>query len=91
MPHTFDHPDLPADPSAAAADALCARAVIQRVRWGTGLSQSDFARTFGIDPDTLEAMEAGRERPDSALLSYLTVIEWAPEAVLDALDRSARA
>jgi putative transcriptional regulator len=79
------HPDLPLDDAAPPGDALCARALVQRVRWGTGLSQDAFARTFRIDPDALCEMEAGRSRPDLALRAYLKVIEHAPTAVLEAL------
>ncbi|HYE46658.1 MAG TPA: hypothetical protein VEA44_12900 [Caulobacter sp.] len=79
--------DPPIDPAAAPDGALCARAMVQRVRWGTGLTQEAFARTFRLDAESLCEIEAGRALPDAALLAYLQVIEWRPEAVLDALDR----
>ncbi|MBI1407338.1 MAG: hypothetical protein GC145_14585 [Caulobacter sp.] len=82
------HPDLPIDAAAPPRDSVCARALVQRVRWGTGLSQDAFARTFGLDSETLSEVEAGRTVPDAALLAYLRVIEWSPSAVLDALSRS---
>lgn len=88
MTLSLDHPDLPMRHEAPPREAFCARAIVQRVRWGTGLSQTHFAATFGID---LEALEAGRAIPDAALLSYLAVIEWSPNAVLEALDRAGRA
>ncbi|MBX3480206.1 MAG: hypothetical protein KF842_07390 [Caulobacter sp.] len=84
------HPDLPIDAAAPPRDSLCARALVQRVRWGTGLSQDAFARTFGLDVEALCEIEAGRALPDTALLAYLRVIEWRPEAVLDALDPHGR-
>ncbi len=83
LPHL--HPDLPLDESAPPSDATCARAVVQRVRWATGLSQDRFAQRFEIDAAALEALEAGRTLPDSAMLAYLKVIERAPETVLEAL------
>jgi hypothetical protein len=81
------HPDLPIDPEAPPGDSFCARALVQRVRWGAGLSQDAFAATFCLDADHLCEVEAGRAIPDAAMLAYLRVIEWSPEAVLDALSR----
>lgn len=81
------HPDIPLDAAASPPDSVCARALVQRVRWGTGLSQDAFARTFSLDPDRLGEVESGRTAPDAALLAYLRVIEWSPSAVLDALSR----
>lgn len=72
LPHT--RPDLPADDAASPAEAVCARAEVQRVRWLTGLSQSAFARTFAIDPDALRDVEAGRVRPDAILRARLRTI-----------------
>ena len=62
-------------------DSVLSSALIKRVRWHTGLSQADFARTFRIDVDHLSALERGAARPDRALLAYLTVIDRAPETV----------
>jgi DNA-binding transcriptional regulator YiaG len=81
------HPDLPIDAAARPEGSLCARALVQRVRWGTGLTQEAFARTFRLDVEALTEIEAGRALPDATLLAYLQVIEWRPEAVLDALDQ----
>ena len=81
------HLDPPIDSAAAPDGAVCARAMVQRVRWGTGLTQEAFARTFRLDAEVIAQIEAGRALPDAALLAYLQVIEWRPEAVLDALDR----
>jgi putative transcriptional regulator len=72
LPHT--RPDLPADNAASPAQAVCARAEVQRVRWLTGLSQDAFARTFAIDPDALRDVEAGRVRPDAILRARLRTI-----------------
>jgi DNA-binding transcriptional regulator YiaG len=72
LPHT--RPDRPADNAASPAQAVCARAEVQRVRWLTGLSQDAFARTFAIDPDALRDVEAGRVRPDAILRARLRTI-----------------
>lgn len=72
LSHT--RPDLPADDTVSPAQAVCARAEVQRVRWLTGLSQSAFARTFAIDPDALRDVEAGRVRPDAILRARLRTI-----------------
>ncbi len=66
-------------------DAVASSALIHRVRWHTGLSQAQFADAYGIDPGHLKALEQGMVQPDSALVSYLTVIDWAPEVVRAAL------
>ena len=70
---------------AAASDVVSSRALIHRVRWHTGLSQSDFADAYGIDLDHLKALEQGAVLPDRALVAYLTVIDRAPQTVRAAL------
>jgi DNA-binding transcriptional regulator YiaG len=79
LPHT--RPDVPADDAASPAQAVCARAEVQRVRWVTGLSQDAFARSFAIDPDALRDVEAGRARPNAAFRAYLKVIARDPGGV----------
>ncbi|WP_454715132.1 helix-turn-helix domain-containing protein [Caulobacter segnis] len=76
------------DEAATPARARSARALVQAVRWRTGLSQADFARVFHIDLTLLEDLEHGDARPDAALTAYLHVIDHAPEVVREALDRS---
>jgi DNA-binding transcriptional regulator YiaG len=66
-------------------DAITSRALIHRVRWHTGLSQSEFASAYDIDLDHLRALERGAVQPDRALVAYLTVIDRAPDAVRAAL------
>ena len=61
------------------------RALVHRVRWHTGLSQSEFADVYGIGLDHLRALESGAVQPDQALVAYLTVIDRAPETVRSAL------
>lgn len=77
------------DEAATPARARSARALVQAVRWRTGLSQADFARVFHIDLTLLEDLEHGEARPDAALTAYLRVIDHAPEVVREALDRAA--
>jgi putative transcriptional regulator len=54
---------------------------VRAVRLLTGLSQSQFANTYRINPARLRDLEQGRTRPDSALRAYLTVIARRPEVV----------
>lgn len=82
----------PADPAideaAAPSRARSARALVQAVRWRSGLSQAEFARAFHIDRALLEHLEHGDARPDAALTAYLRVIDHAPDVVREALDRA---
>lgn len=65
----------------AAPDASDPKAIRERL----GLSQAEFAARFGIDLDTLQNWEQGRNRPDRTARILLRVIELHPEAVEDAL------
>jgi len=67
-------PDLSFDENAAPSEAVCARAVVQRARWVTGLSQAAFAERYAIDPEALHEVECGRQRPDPSLLARLRMI-----------------
>lgn len=82
----------PADPAideaATPARSRSARALVQAVRWRTGLSQAEFADAFRIDLTLLEDLERGDARPDAALTAYLRVIDHAPEVVRAALGRA---
>jgi putative transcriptional regulator len=82
----------PADPAideaATPARSRSARALVQAVRWRTGLSQAEFADAFRIDLPLLEDLEHGDARPDAALAAYLRVIDHAPEVVRAALGRA---
>lgn len=57
----------------------------RKARAATGLSQSAFAKRFGIPAATLRDWEQGRRAPDGATQSYLRVIAKMPEAVAKAL------
>jgi putative transcriptional regulator len=58
---------------------------VRAVRAETGLSRTEFARRFALDPRALQDWEQGRRRPDRAARAYLTVIARHPEAVVEAL------
>lgn len=55
------------------------------IRRSLGLSQQQFAETFGIPIGTLRDWEQGRFEPDQAARSYLKVIARNPAAVRKAL------
>ena len=58
---------------------------VRAVRAATGLSRTEFARRFALDPRALQDWEQGRRRPDRAARAYLTVIARHPRAVEEAL------
>ena len=55
------------------------------IRHRLGLSQSAYARTFGLDVTALHAWEQGRRQPDRAARILLTIIAKEPDAVQRAL------
>jgi putative transcriptional regulator len=77
--------DLSLDDDVAPHDAVSARAVVQRVRWHTGLTQDEFASTYRIGLERLRELEQGAIRPDSALIAYLNTIDQAPQVIRAAL------
>ncbi len=79
-----DDPDNPPLTDKELAIMVAARAV-RLARAATGLSQTQFARTFRINPARLRDWEQGRSKPDTAAAAYLTVIRKAPKAVQKAL------
>ena len=48
--------------------------IAKRARIVAGLSQTEFARTYGIPLGTLRDWEQGRSDPDAAGVAYLTAI-----------------
>lgn len=82
------HADPAIDEAATPARARSARALVQAVRWRTGLSQVDFATVFCIDLSLLQDLEHGEARLDPALAAYLRVIDHAPDVVRAALGRA---
>jgi putative transcriptional regulator len=81
----FTPPDLSLEEGSDPAHTISARALIQKVRWHTGLTQIQFAETFRIGLDWLRDLEMGRARPDAPLVAYLRVIDRAPDVVRAAL------
>lgn len=79
--------DMAVDDQADPDHARSARALVQGVRWRSGLSQEEFARAFQIPLTQLAALELGQARSDAALTAYLRVIDHAPDAVREALER----
>ena len=58
------------------------------IRRKLGMSQSAFARAFGLGLRTVQEWEQGRRAPDVAVRAYLTVIDRDPAAVTAALLRT---
>lgn len=58
---------------------------VKRIRTKLGMTQAEFARTFGFSVDTLRHWEQGRRMPDGPARAYLKVIDHAPKAVAKAL------
>ena len=50
-----------------------------------GLSQREFADRLGLDIDTLQNWEQGRNKPDPAALSLVRIFDQSPDLVLDAV------
>jgi putative transcriptional regulator len=58
---------------------------VRAIRTRTGLTQKDFASTFGFGLDQLKQWEQGRSRPIQALRAYLLLINSQPEKMVKAL------
>ncbi len=58
---------------------------VKTIRAKTGLSQRDFASTFGFGLDQLKQWEQGRTRPVQAHRAYLLLINSRPSQTLQAL------
>jgi putative transcriptional regulator len=61
---------------------------IKEVRAKVGMTQAEFATTFGISLGTLRHWERGDRKPRGAALVLLNVVAKEPEAVLRALRSS---
>jgi DNA-binding transcriptional regulator YiaG len=57
-------------------------ALIAQVRTRHGLSQREFSEIIGVEIDTLQNWEQGRNRPDAAVLTLLAVYDRNPDLVL---------
>jgi DNA-binding transcriptional regulator YiaG len=58
---------------------------VRGIRQRFGMSQAEFAASFGFGLDAVQNWEQGRRRPEGAARALLTVIEREPEAVRRAL------
>jgi putative transcriptional regulator len=58
---------------------------VKALRRRLGMSQAQFAATFGLELDAIRNWEQGRRRPEGAARAYLKVIEREPDAVRRAL------
>jgi putative transcriptional regulator len=63
---------------------------VGRIRRQLGLSQDEFAARFGLSVATVREWEQNRRKPEGAARVLLTVIEKAPDAVMQALTDAAR-
>jgi DNA-binding transcriptional regulator YiaG len=64
-----------------AARAVLPTPDIKKIREKLGVSQAEFAMRFGLELDTLQNWEQGRNQPDPAARLLLKVIELHPEVV----------
>jgi hypothetical protein len=58
---------------------------VRTLRERLGLTQEQFALTYGLDIDAVRDWESGRREPDTAAKSYLTVIDREPGQVAKTL------
>jgi putative transcriptional regulator len=58
---------------------------VKAIRNKLGMSQAQFAASFGFGLDAVQNWEQGRRRPEGAARAFLKVIEREPEAVRRAL------
>ena len=58
---------------------------VKAIRQRMGMTQADFAASFGLSLHTLRGWEQGTRRPDPAVRAYLRVIDRAPDTVRAAL------
>lgn len=63
---------------------------VKEIRQRLRLSQSEFARRFGLSVKTVQHWEQGRTRPDRPALVLLKTIEMASEVVEEAVAALAR-
>lgn len=60
---------------------------VKEIRAATGMTQKDFASTFGFGLDQLKQWEQGRVRPVQAMRAYLLLIKDNHEYLISALQR----
>jgi DNA-binding transcriptional regulator YiaG len=59
--------------------------VIAELRSRHGLSQREFSEIIGVEIDTLQNWEQGRNRPDDAVMTLLAVFDINPDLVLQTM------
>jgi DNA-binding transcriptional regulator YiaG len=59
--------------------------LIAEVRSRHGLSQREFSEIIGVEIDTLQNWEQGRNKPDAAVLTLLAVFDKNPDLVLQTM------
>lgn len=84
-----EDPDVAEDMSAVPPEQLRrpGRLDVRAIRESLGMSQRDFAATFGVSLGTLRNWEQRRCRPDGAAQTLLTILKHDPEAAIAALRR----
>jgi DNA-binding transcriptional regulator YiaG len=65
------------------------RVDVKKLRESQGLTQSEFAALYGLELDTLQNWEQGRNAPDRPTMVLLKLIETTPQAVLDVVTADA--
>ncbi|GGK34121.1 hypothetical protein [Salinarimonas ramus] len=75
--------------SDAMLDRLEALSLLRRAQERTGANVRELAQRYGIDPDRLEVVAAGRGDPDPTLTAYLRVIASDPQTVARLLHEGA--
>ena len=60
---------------------------VKAIRKRLGMSQSEFAESYGIPLDTLQGWEQARREPDATASAYLKTIARMPKQVKAALSR----
>ncbi|MDH2092654.1 transcriptional regulator [Rhizobium pusense] len=60
---------------------------VKEIRSATGMTQKDFASTFGFGLDQLKQWEQGRARPVQAMRAYLLLIQDNHKYLIKALRR----
>jgi putative transcriptional regulator len=73
-----------ADPSTRRVH-VPAEVAVKAVRRKLGMTQAEFARSFGFGLDAVQDREQGRHRPEGAAGAFLEVIDREPDAVRRAL------
>jgi putative transcriptional regulator len=61
------------------------RVNVKKVRQQTGLTQAEFATTFGVGLGTLRHWERGDRKPQGAALVLLNLVAKEPKTVLEVL------